>query len=405
MTIGPVLRDRLLAGSAAMLALTVVVLVAGSLNGTPAVGETAPTALPKPPADGVMGFVIERAVPPVLQGPDACPQGTVLRLKEEYLSTLDPAERERLLKKENEPELDKRWRATAVGANDTNICSQPDMFERPQQRTVQSKFAWGLDLDDGDAGDGCAHEEFASPDGRTGIDNQEYRAMGCTLEWRGKDGVAGDIASGLNQFHASGQWTQVLLLRGVDSLENDPDVEVIYANTSDRPTVGSNGKFLAHASFVVNDTPPRRRNMLKGRIENGVLVTEPEDIRLVQTWGQGGARDIRGNRTQFDYRKARLRLAFQPDGSLRGLMGGYRPVFDVIQSPAIGGIGAAVAAGIDCAAVLSTLNRNADGIRDPKTGKCTGVSSALDLAAVPAFVTDTPEGEAAARLPSGKGHS
>ena len=43
--------------------------------------------------------------------------------------------------------------------------------------------------------------------------------MGCTLEWRGVDGVAGDQEIGMRQFHASGEWTQVILLRGVDSLQ------------------------------------------------------------------------------------------------------------------------------------------------------------------------------------------
>ena len=145
---------------------------------------------------------------------------------------------------------------------------------------------------------------------------------------------------------------------------------------------------LPGASFSVSDKPPRNRNVLRGRIENGVLTTDATDVKLTQTWGQGGARDIRGNRTKYDFRSARLRLAFQPDGSATGMLAGYRPVFDVIQSPALGGIGSAVVAGIDCAATLSTLRKYADGIRDPKTGKCTGVSSAVRIHALPAFVND-----------------
>lgn len=62
----------------------------------------------------------------------------------------------------------------------------------------------------------------------------------------------------------------------------------------------------------------------------------------------------------------------------------------MIQSPSIGGAGAALAAGIDCAGTLATLRKYADGIRDPRTGKCSGVSSAMDLYAVPAFVNDVP---------------
>ena len=131
--------------------------------------------------------------------------------------------------------------------------------------------------------------------------------------------------------------------------------------------------------------------MLRGRIADGVLTTDSADIVLTQTWGQGGARDIRGNRTKYDFRRAKLRLAFQSDGSVTGMLGGYRPVFDVIHSPAIGGAGSALTAGIDCAANLRTLRQYADGLRNPRTGKCEGVSSAIRITAIPAFVTDLPQ--------------
>lgn len=385
---GPMLRH---ARTIARIAATGGCAAALFAIGPSGIAEAPPTNLPAPPADGRMGFVVEDFVPPVIQGKDACPDGTVLKIKEQFLLGLPEAERARLSLKENEKEFTQKWQASVFGPKGTNICSQPDMFTRPEMRTVQSKFAWGLDLDGGKKGkDDCEHGEFATPDGQTGIDNQEYRVMGCTLEWRGTDGIQGDQAVGMRQFHASGEWTQVILLEGVDSLVNDPDVTVIYANTPDRPPRDSKGNFLRGGSFSVSDKAPRNRNVLKGRIVNGVLTTDPQDILLVETWGQGGARDIRGNRTKFDYRRARLRLTFQPDGSLRGMLGGYKPVFDVIQSPGIGGAGSALTAGIDCAQELQTLRKYADGIRDPKTGKCTGVSAAMRIAAIPAFVNDIP---------------
>ncbi|WP_395337345.1 hypothetical protein WBP06_22450 [Novosphingobium sp. BL-8H] len=356
----------------------------------PAHADAATADLPDPPANGVMGFVVQDFVPPVIQGKDACPTGTSPKMRDVYLASLPEDERTRLQRKENEPELTKRWQATVFAPDGSNICSQPDKFDRPLLHTVQSQTAGGLDLDGDAPGESCAHDQFTAPDGRTGIDNQEYRVMGCTLEWRGKDGIGGDLLTGMRQFHASGEWTQVILLRGVDSLKNDSDVEVIYGNTPDRPQLDSHGNFLPGYSFTISDKPPRHRNVLHGRIVNGVLITDPQDIKLTQTWGQGGARDIRGARTAYDFRRAKLRLAFQSDGTLRGLAGGYRPVFDVIQSPSIGGAGAALAAGIDCAGTLATLRKYADGIRDPKTGKCSGVSSAMNLYAVPAFVNDVP---------------
>jgi hypothetical protein len=312
------------------------------------------------------------------------------------MASLPLAERERLSLKENQKELDKRWQTHAFGPNDTNICTHPDMFDRPLIRTVQSPLADGFDLDgDGGAGtgggNGCAQQDFISPSGMKGIDNQEYRVMGCTREWRGIEGSKGDQETGLRQFFSSGEWTQAILLRGVDSLVHDDDVEVIYGNTPDRPFTDNDGNFLPGGTFSLSDKAPRFRNALKGKIVNGVLTTEPKDIRLVQTWGQGGARDIRGNRTSFDYREGRLRLTFQPDGTVSGMLGGYRPVFDVIVSPALGGVGSAIVAGIDCAGELATLRHYADGLRNPQTGQCEGVSSAQRIRAVPAFVNDVPK--------------
>jgi hypothetical protein len=383
---------------AATTALLATLLALGPMSGgpqplaSPAEGEATTAKLPAPPANGELGFVVSYFIQPVIQGPDACPQGTSPKLREAYLLRQTPEERARLSIKENAQELERRWQSEVFGPGGTNICSNPEMFtDRPLLRTVQSKYAWGLDLDSGrKSSDTCEQEAFQTPTGEQGIDNQEYRAMGCTLEWRGVDGVAGDQEIGMKQFHASGEWTQVILLRGVNSLENDDSVEMVYANTPDRPVVDSTGKFLPGASFTVSDTPPRNRNVLKARITNGVLATLPQDIVLTQTWGQGGARDIRGNRTKYDFRKARVRLEFQSDGSVTGMLGGYRPVFDVTQSPGIGGAGSALTAGIDCAAVMSTLRKLADGIRDPRTGKCTGVSSAIRIRAVPAFVNDLP---------------
>lgn len=377
-----------------LLAAGAIALGAGSIGVTPqpltpqAIGDPAPKALPAPPADGVLGFVVSDFVQPIVEGKDACPEGPVLKVRDAYLASLSAAERERLNRKGNEEELKRAWQATAFGKGGTNVCSQPELFDRPTYRTVQSKVAWGLDLDEGNADDTCAHDSFTSPIGDTGIDNQEYRALGCKLEWRTKDGTGGDNQVGMKQFHNSGEWTQVILLRGVDSLANDPSVEVVYANTPDRPMIDNKGNYLPGITYSISTKPPRERNALKGRIVNGVLTTEPADIKLTQTWGQGGARDIRGNRSRWDYRRARLRLEFQSDGTIKGMLAGYRPVADPIISPALGGAGSALVAGIDCAAELATLRKYADGLKDPKTGKCKGISAAQRISAVPAFVND-----------------
>ena len=368
-----------------------------------AVAEATNSTLPAPPANGVMGFVVHHFVHSVIQGKDACPEGVSRQNREIFLTSLPPEERARLEKKENESEFNQRWRASLMKPDGANICSQYSQFpERPLVRTVQSKFAWGIDLD-GDQGDGssnpegCAHQNFESPDGTKGIDNQSYRALGCSVSWRGIDGVAGDIVRGSRDQLASGEYTQVLLLRGVDSLVNDDSVEVIYGNTPDRPVVDSSGKFIWNASFTVSDKQPRERNVLKGRIVNGVLTTEPQLIKLAQSWGQGAQRDLRGIRSRYTLHKGRIRLAFQPDGTLKGVVGGYQPLDEPIKAYILGGLGSAMVAGEDCAGDYNTLKKLADGMRDSRTGECTAISSGLELQAVPAFVNDLPSKKNIAR--------
>ena len=360
------------------------------LPGASATGADPAAGLPDAPPNGEMGFVVTYFTPPSIPGMEACPEGPALKLRDAYIAQLPAGERARLLEEENKAELERAWKLYAFGPGDTNICAQPDAFDRPAMRTVEASQAWGLDLDGGDTSAGCAHEEFTTPNGRPGIDNQEYRALGCKLEWRGQDGNGGEFLVGTSQFHKSGEWTQVILLRGVDSLRNDPDVEVIYANTPDVPLLDGEGNFLPGATFTISTAPPRERNVLRGQIVGGVLMTQPQDIKLTQTWGQGGARDIRGNRTKWDFREGRLQLRFEPDGSLKGFMGGYRPLFDLIASPSFGSAGSAIVAGIDCAQELQTIKRMADGLKNPATGQCEGISSAVEIRAIPAFINDAP---------------
>jgi hypothetical protein len=400
----PRVRTRLLR-SVGLVSLALGVLAIGAapqasnlVSSATAQAQDAPK-LPAPPANGMMGFVVYSFVPPVIQGKDACPDGPALKNREIALSKLPPDERERIAKPENQAEFRKIWVADVTGPNGTNMCSQYSQFpDRPMQRTVQSKFSWGINLD-GDDGNGskdptgCAHENFQTPDGQPGIDNQAYRAMGCNLEWRGVDGSSGDLVAGYRGFVQSGEWAQVILLRGVNSFVNDPDVEVIYGNTPDRPVLDSAGKFVWNVSYTVSTTFPRKRNVLHGKIVNGVLTTDPTLIELSQVWGQGGARDLRGIRSHWTFNRGRVRLTFKPDGTLEGIVAGYQPLHEFVDSTSMGGMGSLLVAGIDCAGQWNTLKKLADGDRDPKTGQCQTISSGLELKAVPAFVNDIPTKE------------
>ncbi len=341
------------------------------------------TALPSVPANQELGFILTYFGPAIHQGKDDCPGGLAGIVSENYLESLAPPERARISLPANEVEFKKRWQAWSVGPNHTNICADPDKFpDRGPQKMLQGKVAPGLDLDGGKAE--CSHTEFTGLDGSAGVDNQAYRAMGCARNYRGTDGKGGDVIAGNSLYMVSGEHAMVLLLRGVDSLERDDEVEVVFASTDDLPITDTRQNFITGATYTVT-AQPEHRNVLRGRIERGLLTTEPADLRLRRILGHGG---LRGKNVEWDLRRGRLQMAIQPDGSATGLLGGYQTPMNVIISTVTGGIGAAVVAGLDCAAQYNTMMKLADGDRDPKTGQCTTVSVGLEMRAVSAFVFD-----------------
>lgn len=384
-------RVRAFLGVAGCAVITALAAVAGAFLPGAAEPALAQQQRRAPPANGEMGFVFNIFAPAIYHGKNDCPTGLAGTVRENYLATLPPAEQSRLNLKENEEELTRRWKAWTQGPDRTNICSNPEMFTRSAQRTVQGKTSYGLNLDgqvNGAAANGCQHEDFTGVDGEVGVDNQLYRAMGCSRIWRGVEGTtSGEIYTAANRTLETGEHTVVMLLRGVDSLDDDEAVEVILASSNDRPVLDSRRNFIAKASFTVASNP-RWRNVLKGRIRGGVLTTEPEDIKLNRRQGIGGKR---GAQAEHDLREGRLRLTLKTDGTAEGVLGAYQIPMTLLDSMVFGGSGTATAAGIDCAAQITTLMKLADGIKDPVSGKCTAVSSALNVAAVPAFVIDRPE--------------
>ena len=139
-------------------------------------GPAASAQLPAPPASGEMGFVFSTFVDAIYPGmQDACPTGLANMVRDNFLSTVSPAERERLLKPENEPELTKDWKAYGFSPDHRmNVCGNYDKFDHPLYKTVQSKIAYGVNLDSANPQDPyvCPHQKFTSPTGDKGVDNQ-----------------------------------------------------------------------------------------------------------------------------------------------------------------------------------------------------------------------------------------
>lgn len=335
------------------------------------------------------GFVLTRLSTAIYRGDEKidCPEGRSPSLKDAYLATQTPAERARLLRPENSVELEQRYKVDyVVGPAGRDICTAPAEFDtpaHPPQKIDRSPVSLGLDLDgardDAHPTPGtCAHQSFRSPTGETGIDNQFFRAVACNTFWRG---APGGVSDGENLKDSPLTVPPaVIVVRGVDSWENDPHVEVVVAGTPDPQPTDVRQKIISGGSMTMTDNP-RYRTVLQGHIDHGVLTTEPADIILAHNWvGASGG--------ELVFRHARLRVRLQPDGTLAGVAGAYRPIDNAIGVLEVGGPGVASTAGVDCASVRKTLRMLADGDPDPSTGACTSISMGLEFAAKPAFVFD-----------------
>jgi hypothetical protein len=329
------------------------------------------------------GFVVtEFAFASYDGGPADCPDGLNASAKDIYLESLAPAERERLSKPEAEKELWKLLYAPGgnlgPGKRTHNRCADPTDFTSPPLRTVQGRVADGMALDDAGGANAprtCAHETFTSPDGKPGIDNQLWRAMGCIRGWR----HGADIEKYTHDNIRTGEYTVLLEITGMTDPRNDAHVQVGFYASTDQASVDPAGKVLPDASLQVHDDP-RYRAVAEGKVVDGVVTTDPVDLRL--KYRSAGYVD-----TDFYIRGARLKLELQPDGTAKGIIGGYYDVETLydgfIRQPQVV---TSVLLAYSCPAVYATLNQFADGYPDAKTGKCSAISTAFRLEAIPAFV-------------------
>lgn len=334
----------------------------------------------------VHGFLLNQLDMAFYRGDEKidCPEGRSPTVRESFLATQSPAERKRLQLPENSVEFEKKYKVDYVFDKDgRDICTDADLFDTPDratQKLVQSKIAPGMDLDrapaNGVTDQTCAHDSFTSPEGEQGVDNQLFRAVACNTFWRGGESGVGDVLGG-----GGVAWVAnptIVLVRDVQSWQDDPEVVVEIAPAADKPIADAKQMLTEDASLSISDDP-RYRMRARGKIEKGVLTTEPRDMVVPFNWNvkSGG---------EFIVRHMQLRVRLAPDGQLVGKAGGYRPIDNALGVLHVGGPGVASAAGVECASVRKTLRLLADGDPDPKTKQCTTVSTGMAFNAKPAFV-------------------
>jgi hypothetical protein len=286
--------------------------------------------------------------------PDArvdCPQGVNDGPREQFKSLYpDDGSVRELADTQLQREIDSWFPTTA-----------PDRFP---YREPGGNQAIGMNLD-GKVGP----NDFTSPDGEPGIDNQLYRALGCINSYRDAHGTNDELNSYEIIKESYNRW--LIELTGVENLLNSPHVEVNVYRGLDPLHTDAGGKGILPGGTQRIDARWGARFIqhFRGRIVDGVLETEPGDLAFPWAVFEVVADEyIHG---------ARFRLKLSPTAA-EGLIAGYADIetwyLQLMRSQSTHDQSYGQLTSIS---LYKALRRLADGYPDPRTGENMAISSAL----------------------------
>ena len=313
---------------------------------------------------------------------DECPEGLTASNDEIYMQSLTKEQRGKFTGNGYIQLQDRQGVALRRGPNKEEVCVDPTGVKDPPMKIIEGKYSFGANLDGTEDGrataKSCKHDKFISAvDGKTKVDNQMYRLIGCTYGFR-KGGLPDTNANELRG--TSGLGMILIELTGVDDRRNDDDVTVSFYRSIDQYAFDGNGKPLPYTSYRVEmgmDGKPAYGDTLKGKLKDGVLTTERGTVRL----------PFYGNYAFMSPTIKDFGLVMQmaADGrTMTGQITGYFDSRDYVRY-ANGLIGHSTI-GDSCPAYHEMGPKLADGYPDPVTGECTAFSSAFDITGYAAFV-------------------
>jgi hypothetical protein len=271
------------------------------------------------------------------------------------------------------------WRAASAyrGWNrDIETYINPFAAEDPGQPQVTSRIGEGFNLDGK-----IKPNDFVSPDGEKGIDNQLYRAWGCDAPWRGADGN-GTLVLRSNDKMLEGLYTILIRISGNQDPMNDGDATLEIGYSPDQIMKDARGSVGVDYSYRILKS--EQYTKLKARVKDGVVETEQADIHMPQiAWFFNQTRDA-------FFRQGKIRVTIHSDGSAMGLVGGYRDWRDLYAQNVFAQDGGqqGVREHEDHVSLYYAMRRHADGMFNVKTGRYDGISTAYRLKLVSVFVVD-----------------
>jgi hypothetical protein len=267
------------------------------------------------------------------------------------------------------------------GPDGINVLYNPASVKDPPLREIRSKIGLGMNLDgnvDGSAtSKTCRHENFTTPNGAPGVDNQLYRVLGCWPSMR-KGGAARALFLDRNRIHNFSRF--LIEISDVDDEMNDAEVKVAVFKGIDSLRFDANGAAQLWQTHRIDARFPKYMSRTSGKIVDGVLRTEPVDLWYAPT------RFTPTIPVEYFLRDMRIELKLTETGA-QGMLAGYQDVRQYYIAHAEGH-----ANSIDSIlqwnppAFYEALNRLADGYPDPKSGQCTAISTAYSIESTRVFV-------------------
>ncbi|WP_395336732.1 hypothetical protein WBP06_20495 [Novosphingobium sp. BL-8H] len=362
---------------------------------------TLPANLPAAPRGGhSRAFVISWFAPIADANDRQCPQMNRKPTQDEYYALMPPAR----AAQQRAALSGKGGANTTVlpfrGPDEMNVTMLPGIVADPGFITPAADIVRGFDLD-GNDGSGSppsrtrAHQNFTSPDGRKGIDNQLFVVQGCIEGWR-RNGFLPMIG---NELRRAGGLSILVEVSGIDDEQNDNDVAVTILYSADpMRRDGTSKTVLPDYTFRANDDPEFTQDFarLKARIVNGVVITDRLDKIVMHE----------GPATTWTLADARMRIEFQPDGGMKATLGGYRDWREYLAAAFFRSSDYENTIGFNSPGMYNAVRRAADGLRDPQTGEFDGISAAYEMEGVNAYLPPEQEARLAAggRFTKDAGH-
>ncbi len=266
------------------------------------------------------------------------------------------------------PDINKRINNRAiVNGKPVPVPNYPEAVRDPMIESVTGKYAYGFDL-----GGKSDQSKFVDPDTNEKIDNQLWRAVGCTESYRATppEQPYPEELSWATLIDTAPGWA--IYLTG-ENLDKDGPVTVTTDRLLQHLERDANGKVMPFGTYVI-DPSPKSHNVFQGEIKDGILTITPSKLYM---------------KAQHPFyldialTNAHMRLRHEVDGRLTGYWGGYldwqRYAYMYTSRPANGA---------DYIGLYHSLRRMADANPDPATGKNRDISGTFRMEALPAYLAN-----------------